>query len=291
MTVFQLSLEEVAFAMGYLGGAKVAAGYLTAITGKLSSDELAGRMTAASHSLLARDLLVLDAATARASMEQELQQAIAALMTGENSLRVSATTDGLDNVVTFFLDGSRPVRHQLIQEVVTRLILMADMEAVALDIVRLLCPEGLPEQTSAARIGVMPVAVLQQARSQAMIASVAQLISLLQGALPLETAVRLASDFSDPQATWGAVLRLKAGTGGVLEANQGCFTVSLPEHGWLFDMATDPAQAEVFALSVRTVQQAALRLATSLTSTPQSTQSAQQDHYEAGLSPLRTHFA
>lgn len=260
MTVFQLSIEEVTFALGYLGGADAAAGYLTALTGQLSADELAGRMTAATHSLLARELLGIDPASGNASMNSSLREGIAALMTGENSLRVTVTTHGLDDVVTFFLDGDRPVRHQLIQDVVTRLALLPDMDAAAEDIVRMLCPVALQESAESIRVGVVPADILRQARLLAATASGAQQMVLLQRTLPAETAARLASDFSDTQAKWGAVLRLSTGAGETVEANQGFFTVALADHGWLFSLVTDPAQAEVYMLNAGSVQKATRRL-------------------------------
>lgn len=260
MTVFQLSIEEVTFALGFLGGADVAAGYLTAITGQLSTDELAGRVTAATHSLLARDLLIIDSVSGDGSMNPDLRETIAALMTGENSLRVTVTTQGLDEVVTFFLDGDRPVRHQLIQDVVTRLVLLPDIDAVAEDIVRMMCPVALEEPAESIRVDVIPADILRQARLLAATASAAQQMALLQRVLPVETAARLASDFGDAQARWGAVLRLSTGTGETLEANQGFFTVALADHGWLFDLASDPARADVYLLNASSVQKATRQL-------------------------------
>lgn len=260
MTVFRLSIEEVTFALGYLGGADAAAGYLTAITGQLSADELAGRVTAATHSLLARELLTIDPTSGDASMNPELREGMAALMAGETSIRVTSSALGQDDIVTYFLDGVRPVRHQLIHDVMTRLELLPDMDAVAQDIVRMLCPVQLEDAAEAAVVGVVPADVLRQARLQAATASRAEQLALLQRTLPEETAARLASDFADSQAKWGAVLRLSAESGETVEANRGFFTVALTDHGWLFNLATDATQAEVNVLSVRSIQNATRQL-------------------------------
>ncbi len=42
---FALSIEEMAFALGHAGGAETAAGYLTAITGQVTEDNMAGRLS------------------------------------------------------------------------------------------------------------------------------------------------------------------------------------------------------------------------------------------------------
>jgi len=42
---FTLSIEEMAFALGHAGGAETAAGYLTAITGQVTEDNMAGRLS------------------------------------------------------------------------------------------------------------------------------------------------------------------------------------------------------------------------------------------------------
>lgn len=260
MTIFQLSIEEVAFALGYLGGADAAAGYLTAISGQISADELAGRMTAATHSLLARELLIIDLVSDEVSMNPELREATAALMTGATSIRVTVTTHGLDEVVTFFLDGDRPVRHQLIQDVVAHLTLLPDTDAIADDAVRMLCPAGLKEVAELIQVGAVSADILRQVRSLAATTSGAQQMALWQRSLPLETAARLTSDFGDTRAIWGAVLRLSTAAGGTVEANQGFFTLALADHGWLFDLARDPARADVYVLNASSVRKATRQL-------------------------------
>lgn len=263
MTTFALSIEEVAFAMGYLGGVETAAGFLTAITGKLPTDELTGRITAASHSLLARGLLILDSISARASLDPVLSQTIEPMLKGENSLRMSTTSNDIENTTTFFLDGVTPVRHRLIQEVVSQITLLDAIEAVATEIAETVCHAVPDEPIDSVSIGTVQVDALRQVRLKTATVPASELIALLQNHLPKTAVARMVSDMSDAKAMWGTVLRLEAGNDGAVEANKGFFTVVVSDHGWLFDMTHDPAQADVFSLSATSVRQATMRLLTS----------------------------
>ncbi len=89
MPDFRLAIEEVAFALGTIGGADTAAGFLSALTGPRPS-EVAGRMTTASHSLLAR-AVDYGARLRRPTLHPTLRRAAESMMRGENVLRVTTT--------------------------------------------------------------------------------------------------------------------------------------------------------------------------------------------------------
>ena len=51
---FNLAVEEVAYAMGVLGGSETAHGFLASLLGERPKKEIEGRLLAASHSLVSR---------------------------------------------------------------------------------------------------------------------------------------------------------------------------------------------------------------------------------------------
>ena len=71
--MIQLSVEEVAFIFGYIGEHDFAAGYLHSIIGQQDSQNLSGRMTASSHSLLARGYLLVDDSLQESSLEPSIE--------------------------------------------------------------------------------------------------------------------------------------------------------------------------------------------------------------------------
>ncbi|MGB9620495.1 MAG: hypothetical protein ACPL7K_08800 [Armatimonadota bacterium] len=247
MTTFNLSIEEVAFALGYVGGADTAAGFLSTLIGQRSADELAGRLTAAGHSLIARGLLVPAPASPGATLASELRQAAESMVKGDNVLRVTVTAAERDQVVTFFMSNSGAIRHELNHGVVSELVLLPNIESVQRSIANLIAPDRISSGATEP-VGRMNAAQLRELRQKAGNASPAELASWLAGSLPFHIATRISTVMSDAASTWSATLQLVTNEIGSVESNRGIFTVFMPEEGWLFDMSNDPSFAEVYLL-------------------------------------------
>ena len=263
MIAFNLSIEEVAFALGHVGGADTAAGFLSTLIGQRPSDELTGRLTAAGHSLLARGLLLPAPSSAGATLIPELRQAMESMVRGDNVLRVTVTTTEREQVVTFFLMDSGAVRHELKQGVVSELVLLPDGETVQRSVAELVAPDGL-SFTTTGPVGRIAAAQLRELRQKANSASPAELASWLAETLPRDLALELSAVMCHASATWSATLHLVTNEIGSVEASRGIFTVFVPERGWLFDMSGDPAQAqaEVYRLDRSSAAAAVARLLT-----------------------------
>ncbi len=259
MPDFRLAIEEVAFALGAVGGADTAAGFLTALIGPRPSEDLAGRMAAASHSLLARELLTTAPDFTEPTLHPTLRQAAESMMRGENVLRVTTTAATGARLVTFFLDGPGPVQHELIAGVVSHLTVLANTTQVSAEIAAIIAPLAADGASDAEPLGRIPVAQLRELRVKAGTVSHAELAAEIAGILP-EAAAALAAVMQDPAATWTATLRLSTGEAGTSEAGYGVFTVFVSETGWLFDLSTDTEWASVYALHHSNAAAATARL-------------------------------
>jgi len=259
MPDFRLAIEEVAFALGAVGGADTAAGFLTALIGPRPSEDLAGRMAAASHSLLARELLTATPDFTEATLHPTLQQAVESMMRGDNVLRVTTTAATGSRLVTFFLDGPAPVQHELTTGVVSHLTVLASAAEVPGAVAAIIAPPATQEVSETEPLGRLPVAQLRELRVKAGTVLHVELAAELASVLP-EAAAALAADMQDPAATWTVTLRLTTGEAGTAEAGYGVFSVFGSETGWLFDMSTDTQWASVYALHRSTAAAATARL-------------------------------
>lgn len=259
MTSLRLSIEEVAFALGYVGGADTAAGFLTSLIGQHTPDDLSGRLTAASHSLVARELLTLASAPSEASLDPALRRAVESMMKGDDVLRATITNEGSDRAVSFFLTDSGAVQHELANGVVSHITLLEDTTQVREAVARILAPADFSD-VAGEPIGRISVAQLRELRLQANTASASDLAPLLARTLSPSVAAAIATTMCDDSATWTVTLRLVTDEAGKPEANRGIFTMYVPRSGWLFDMSNDPMQATVYALNSYTAAVAAARL-------------------------------
>ncbi len=263
MITFNLSIEEVAFALGHVGGADTAAGFLSTLIGERPADELTGRLTAAGHSLLARGLLALAPSAAEATLAPALRRAMESMVRGEDVLRVTVTPPDGEQVVSFFRMDSGALRHEVKQGVVSELVLLEDAASVQRAVADLVAPADL-RPTATGPAGRIAAAQLRELRQKANTSSPAELASWLAGTLPPDLALEIGAVMCDASATWSATLRLLTNEIGTVEANRGIFTVFVAEKGWLFDMSGDPAQAqaEVYPLDRSSAAAAVARLMT-----------------------------
>ena len=256
---FVLSVEEIVFLMGYVGGVEAAAGYLTAILGQLPAEELMGRITAASHSLLSRGLLTVDTANT-ITLNPVLDQCIHAIVNGEDTIRYSTMAAGVEKTVTFFLSGTSPVRHELEQDVVSHVQLLKSNEELVEQLFELVQDDRPIINNGSTPVGVIGAEQLRQARLTSDSSSVAELAAELRQKLPGSVAEAVAVTMKNSSTQWGTVMRLEPGPGEVVEANKAFFTATEQTGGWVFDLTANSNWADVYRLNKKAIQQAARRL-------------------------------
>jgi hypothetical protein len=106
---YRLSIEELAFALGHLGGADVATGFIASTLGDLAEAEVKARLVAACHSLAARGLLQANMQQANATLEPTFAAVAGALVQSQRLLRCNVVSQHDDQLITFFLGRAREV--------------------------------------------------------------------------------------------------------------------------------------------------------------------------------------
>jgi hypothetical protein len=114
---YSLSIEELAYAMGILGGAEAAGAFLAMANRQgpgevgLQPDQVRARLMAASHSLIARQLLCVDVKCSTTTLEPAFEGTVKALLQNRYSLVCSASGPQGDLAVTYFFtqnEGAQP---------------------------------------------------------------------------------------------------------------------------------------------------------------------------------------
>jgi len=258
MTTFKLSVEEVAFALGYVGGADTAAGFLISLIGQHTAEDLTGRLTAASHSLVARELLASIPGTDEMVLDPAMLRVANSMVKGKDVLRVTASAAGGDQVVSFFLDGAEAVQHRFILGAVSQITLLDDLQQVASAVADVVAPASLPGP-AAELVGRIPVDRLRELRVRAETTPPSELASLLPE-FPEAVTNAIVTVVGDAAATWTTTLRLVTGEAGSVESDRGFFTVFISGAGWLFDMGSDSMWATVYPLQHGSAVAAATRI-------------------------------
>lgn len=233
-----LSVEELAVVIAALGQRESAAAFLKGTVGDLHPANLTGRLTAASHSLIARGLLTIDLAAGTSAFDPQVEAMLRLLLDAHHTLRCtrSGATPGDEEALTLFVKGDDLLAHELRQGVVVQLETLPRTD-IAARIERFLdVPEG-EAAVSDAPLGMISADTLQIVRREA-------------AERPMESAARLAAnlaepvarqiveDFALPETRWGSVLRLvsegEAAQG--RDESAGLLYAALPDRLWLFSI-------------------------------------------------------
>ncbi len=113
-----LSAEELAVVLGTLGKSDEARGLMRVTFGDLSVDEERGRLIAASHSLVARELLVV--IDQPPQIQPALGEVLEVFLQHTSAVRAGRTGTFGEDVLTYYHSGERHLEHRLINGVAHR---------------------------------------------------------------------------------------------------------------------------------------------------------------------------
>lgn len=239
---FTLSLEEIAFAFAALGRSELAASFLKTTVGDLHPDNLTGRLTAASHSLIARDLFALTSDSGTPALDEQLAQTLQVVLDADHSLRCSRSTGtiGEEAVLTLYLKGERLVSNRMIQEVVAHLLPL-DRAELATQLLAFI-GDGvgtLGEGNEA--LGTISADQLQLVRREAVNRPIETVVARLDPYFPRTVAEAIAGDFARPSVTWGSVIRLASQEVADRDRDDsaGLLYAAVDGRLWLFHIAPD----------------------------------------------------
>jgi len=244
---FQLSIEELAFAMGILGGADVSSGFLMATLGERSRQEIEGRLLAASHSLISRGYLDFDLESQTKRLDKALSNVVNVLLQNDYSIRCSRSAKGVEQVLNYFIRGRTIVEHRIVKEVVCRLELIPNTRAVVErsgDFFSITRRAKAGDRSEA--VGTIPVSLLEQAKEGAFDLSREQVAALFMDAgLSADTAKKLAEDFSEPEYR-GSIIRIENENGQMI-SNWGLLLLKGPHRFWILEIVPhDPPMVKVY---------------------------------------------
>lgn len=161
---FQLSIEELAYAMGLLGEPGVARGFMITMLGEQDAREMEGHLFAATHSLMARGYLELDFKAGAQHLDKTLAEVVKVLMQHEFSLRCSRMVGEDEYLVNYFFRGEDIVEHTLLHGVVSCLETIRDVQGVVDRCNSFFAPPAATTATTVAEVlGTIPVSVIDQA--------------------------------------------------------------------------------------------------------------------------------
>lgn len=233
---FAFAIEELAYAVGVLGGTEVARGYLTALLGERPQQELEGRLLAASHALVARGYLDFDAASGDKKLKPDLAPLVDALIQHDYFLQCTRAGSGQEAVLNFHVTSDLYVAHWIEKSVVAHLEALtgqADVVARAgafFDISASSAFADGPQQ-----LGTIPADLLQKIGQSLAKTTPEQIAAQLNAAgLPVDIARPLAEDLHAPTFR-GSVMKVKVGDVGIL-SDRG-FLIFQGLHGcWFFEI-------------------------------------------------------
>jgi len=243
----RLSIEELAFAMGVLGGVETASGILQAVLGQREKAELDGRLYAAGHSLMARGLLTVDVPAQSKELDSALGRMVEVMLASDFTLRYSRATHGQEEVLNHFFRQGRIVSERVIQDVVCELAVLGSADE-ALEEGRLFfgLPAGGRATGATESAGIIAADLLDQIRQETSKSSIGQLAQRLQEAgLAAQPARMVAEDLLVPEYH-GAVLRVDNVSGNPV-SERGFLILKGQRRFWLLELKQqEPAVLEVW---------------------------------------------
>lgn len=236
-----LSIEELAYAMGVLGGIDTAIGFLLGTLGQRPRLEVEGRLLAAAHSLVARGYLAFDVTTSSSWLTDSLAKLVQPIVRNHHILRLSRTKGGEEDIATLYASNEGMVFQHLQRGVVSRLLFLADA-VDARD--QCLLFFDLTNGTEAfseplGTIAANTIDILRRSASERSLeATAAELAS--HGLEPTQ-ALRLAEDLRHDMGR-GSIVRLES-QGEEVVSQRGMLILKGDHRNWLFEIS--PAEEEV----------------------------------------------
>lgn len=234
---FQLSIEELAYAMGVLGGVETAGGFLLGILGEREQSEIDGRLLAAGHSLIAHGLLDFELAPPNQHLDLDLAHVVQLILQHSYAIRCIRATHREEQTLTFFCRETTIVEHQIHREVVSYLRALPGVQAL---IERSRTFFTLPNTPAPGPpLATLPAALLEDLKARVAAEGTPgdAATRLIRAGLPSAAAQDLAASFVDPLYR-GTVLRVEP-SGESVTSNRGFLLLCTPRQAWIFDILAD----------------------------------------------------
>jgi|GEM_PF-5348998 len=246
---YTLSIEEFAFALGTVGGTEAALGFMTSTLGALPDHDRTSRLTAASHSLLARGLIRYDAAANLRSTEPPFKRMLLGVLQAIATIRCTRVHAGQTDAQTVFVSPGLAVSSQVINAVTITLDVVEHWAGCVTRIADFIQAQS---DTPAEPITLTPVTLLDALNAAPSPEADGRAETVLRQAnVDPELARRIVQQ-TRAATMRGSVLSMRAEDPGLaaeqanLRADVGFLFSAGPSSGWLF--AVEPDKADTVAV-------------------------------------------
>ncbi len=231
---YELGIEEVAYAMGVLGGTEIATGFLLALLGERPRLETEGRLLAASHALVARGYLDFNPDTGEKWLGDGLEEVIRPIVQNDFSIRCSKAASGHETVLSLYISKGELVMHRLHREVVSRLEQIPDASSAQEQCLKFF---GLPTDTPAPQkpLATFSADLIDRLRQEAIERPTGEIASqLVEHGVSADAAAKLSEDIKQ-QEYRGSVIRIEM-QGGQAVSNRGFLILQASERAWIMNI-------------------------------------------------------
>lgn len=234
----ELGIEELAYAMGVLGGTDTAIGFLLALLGERPRLETEGRLLAASHALVARGLLDFDAQTGDKWLAEDLRLLVEPMLHNDFSLRCSWAKEGREDVLTLYAAAAEVLMHRLHRAVVSHLQRLSDWDVARQQLSMFLDLPRSGEEESFEPLATFSADLIDTLRKEAPNRSRQEIAAQLQTqGVPDGAATKLAADLQQHEYR-GSIIKI-TGQNDHVVANQGFLILKTEKRSWFLVIHPD----------------------------------------------------
>ncbi|OQA19863.1 MAG: hypothetical protein BWY63_01635 [Chloroflexi bacterium ADurb.Bin360] len=242
-----LSIEELAYAMGVLGGTEVANGYLASLLGERPQREVEGRLLAASHGLVARGHLELDPVTGDKQLSVELANLVGVLLQNDYFLRCTRVAAGREEIVNFYVSGDTYVEHRLDKAVVAWVSALSGREEIGRQAAEFFDLKPAHKFTApASSVGAIPALLFEKIGQSSLNANAKQIAAqLVTGDLSVDIAHAMAADLASLTCR-GSVMKILVRDGAFI-SDDAFLIFKGPQGYWILEVVSqEPSMLQVF---------------------------------------------
>ena len=252
---YWLSIEEVAYALGLLGGPETAATYLQNLLGERPADEINGRLLAASHALVARGLLTFDMETTAKELDADFGRVIEDLARAQCVLSLTQRTAQARTAADLYFHGEMVIEQRIDRAVVAELEALPGRAQATARILAFFGVEADATDAHSAALAAFPASLLSQVKRS----DAHGLAALLQAeGVGASIATQFANDVA-ATISRGNILQTRPLMEGAarIEVQSGVLLMRSPARSWLVHLAQpNPALAQLYPLNAKTLRTA-----------------------------------
>lgn len=246
---FRLSVAELAFAMAHSGDVEAAYGYLQTMLA-VEPERFNDWMTAASHALVARDLLEVTPDGGYGPLHGDLQRVAKAIVQDQGTLRchrIRRSGESYDEqFVTVLFTDDMALAHWVEQNVVAMIeSLSGSGEAYDRIAAFVGVSQSTAEAESSQEVQLLPMDELSRLREMSSKMPSARIAQELRRFLTAPWIDAMADTLADPGAWWGDVLRIDRVANEIV-AEEGFLFVASSGKAWL--LGTNPQNGAAMAV-------------------------------------------